>query len=68
MLRIAYITGLIVGPFALLIATYAVNASGPEVCSYRDDITFNGRRVMVEHCTGKLGLAARDPAIVTYLD
>ena len=68
MLRIAYIGGLSIGPFALLIAAYAVNASGPETCAYRDDITLNGRRVMVEHCTGNLGLSVRDPQTVAYLD
>lgn len=64
----AYLIGLIAGPFIVLAATYALNQRGPEKCDRRSDISFRGRPVSVESCTGALGLVTREPRIVAFLD
>lgn len=61
----AYIFGLIAGPFLLLGAAYVINERGPETCGTLHVRSVAGQLTVVRSCSGGLGLATREPELIT---
>lgn len=67
-MRIAYLLGLVLGPFVLLGTVFAMNDRGPENCSVRGGVQDSaGHPIMLEHCTGALGITTREPRRVDFI-